>query len=174
MYFTFEIHKNNLDEFIEHWSNRYFDQSENKYLSNIGKPLTETSRLELFEWKNGSEISQKKKESIVANYPLVFLGDCADRYLNYKKPGGAIWNIFYLHCLDHNMWPIFDQHTYRAMKYLQTGAIVEIASTNKQKYESYTNEYKPFLTSLKQSDTRKTDKALFTFGQFLKVAAKYT
>ena len=72
------------------------------------------------------------------------------------------------------MWPIFDQHTYRAMKYLQTGAIVEIASTNKQKYESYTNEYKPFLTSLKQSDTRKTDKALFTFGQFLKIAAKYT
>lgn len=173
MHFTFKIQKDNLNEFVEHWSNKYFYESEEKYTSNIGKLLTEKSRLELFEWKNGSKISKKKKRSILENYPLTFSEDQADRYLNYKKSGGAIWNIFYLHCLDQAAWPIFDQHTYRAMKYLQTGTIVKIGNTNKQKYKSYIKEYKPFLASLKQPNHRKTDKALFAFGQFLKLAAKY-
>lgn len=174
MHFTFQIHKNDLSEFIDHWSHRYFYDSEGKYVSNIGKPLTEKSRLELFEWKNGSEISQKKMDSILENYPLTFSGDRAARYLNYKKSGGAIWNIFYLHCLDQVEWPIFDQHTYRAMKYLQSGKIVEIGNTKKQKYKNYLKEYKPFLALLGQADDRKTDKALFAFGQFLKIAAKYS
>ncbi|WP_293007894.1 hypothetical protein [Nitrosomonas sp.] len=172
-FITFQIQKSNLDEFMDHWSRLYLYDSEEKYTSNIGKPLTEKSRIELFEWKNGSKISQNKMDSILENYPLEFSEDKADRYLNYKKSGGAIWNIFYLHCLDPSVWPIFDQHTYRAMKYLMTRSIVEIGNTNKKKFESYLNEYKPFLASLKQADYRKTDKALFAFGQFLKIAAKY-
>ncbi|MHB1100477.1 MAG: hypothetical protein ACYCZR_13075 [Burkholderiales bacterium] len=170
---TFKIEKNNLNEFIEHWSQRYFDNSEEKYTDNIGKPLTEKSRQELFEWKNGSTISQRKWESIVHNYPLEFSGDCEERYLNHTQEGGAIWNIFYLHCLDQKKWPIFDQHTYRAMKYLQTGFVQEIGNTKQQKFVAYTQEYTPFLNSLGQHDSRKTDKALFAFGQFLKIAAKY-
>jgi hypothetical protein len=59
------------------------------------------------------------------------------------------------------------------MKYLQTGTILEIDTTNKKKYQSYEKEYLPFLQSLNQSDMRKTDKALFAFGQFLKLAKKY-
>ena len=93
MNFTFQIQKSNIDEFISHWSQRYFYESEDKYNSNIGKPLTEKSRLELFEWKNGSTIAQKKMKSILNNYPLRFDGDLKDRYLNHKKEGGAIWNI---------------------------------------------------------------------------------
>jgi hypothetical protein len=173
MNLTFQIQKRSLDEFMDNWSQRYTYDAEEKYTSNIGKSLTEKSRLELFEWKNGSKISQKKSESILANYPLSFSGNMAERYLNHTQSGGAIWNIFYLHCLEQKQWPIFDQHTYRAMMYLQTGNIVEIGSTNKQKFESYLKEYKPFLASLGQADHRKTDKALFAFGQFLKIASKY-
>lgn len=69
--------------------------------------------------------------------------------------------------------PIYDQHTFRAMRYIQTGQITEIGNTNKQKYESYKNEYIPFVHSLRNLDHRKLDKALFTFGKFLKVANKY-
>ncbi len=173
MNLSFQITCQTLDQFINHWAAKYFYPSENKYDFNIGKPLTEISRLELFEWKNGSTISKKKLDSITKNYPLNFEGNQEQRYLNHKESGGAIWNIFYLHCLEPTKWPIYDQHTFRAMRYIQTGQITEIGNTNKQKYESYKNEYIPFVHSLRNMDHRKLDKALFTFGQFLKVANKY-
>lgn len=174
MNLTFQIESQSLEEFIEHWSQRYFYKAEEKYTSNIGKSLTEKSRLELYEWKNGSKIAKKKWDSVVSNYPLTFSGNKESRYLNHKEGGGAIWNIFYLHCLNPEKWPIYDQHTYRAMKYMKTGEIQEIGITNKQKYESYIKEYIPFFESLGESENRKIDKALFAFGQFLKIASKYT
>jgi len=173
MNLSFQITCPTLDQFVNHWASKYFYPSEYRYDSNIGKSLTEKSRLELFEWKNGSSISKKKLDSITKNYPLNFEGKQEQRYLNHKESGGAIWNIFYLHCLEHRKWPIFDQHTFRAMRYIQTGLITEIGNTNKQKYESYKNEYLPFAQSLGNIEHRKLDKALFTFGQFLKVANKY-
>lgn len=173
MNLSFQIESSSLDEFFDHWSSRYFYDSDELYMSNVGQPLTKESLEALFEWKNGMKLTKEKRASVHDNYPPSFSGDVEKRYLNHKQGGGAIWNIFYLHCLAPLTWPIFDQHTYRAMKYLQTGKIIEIGTTNKQKYESYIQEYRPFLKSLGQSDPRKTDKALFAFGQFLKMAGKY-
>jgi hypothetical protein len=61
------------------------------------------------------------------------------------------------------------------MRYLESGRLEEIGSTNKQKYMAYENQYIPFLAKLKtvEADQRKVDKALFSFGKFLKFAAKY-
>lgn len=173
MNLSFHIEVTGRDEFFDHWSKRYYYDYDDLYTRNIGEPLTDTSLLELFMWKNGGKLSRKKADSVRENYPVNFSGDVKKRYLDYRQSGGAIWNIFYLHCLDSSAWPIFDQHTYRAMKYLQTGRIMEIGTTKKQKYHSYCEEYLPFLRSLDQSDMRKTDKALFAFGQFLKLAKKY-
>ena len=170
---SFQINCQDLNQFIEHWSSKYLYPNEHKYDNNVGKKLTERSRSELFEWKNGSVIAAKKIESINKNYPLSFDGDQEGRYLNYKKGGGAIWNIFYIHCLNPSQWPIFDQHTFRAMKYMKTGQISEIGTTNKQKYESYKKEYIPFIRGFGDIDHRKLDKSLFAFGQFLKIANKY-
>lgn len=174
MHLSFEINCLSIKEFICHWSDRYFYENEEKYDDNIGKPLTEESRLELFEWKNGSKLSAGKIRSVVSNYPLAFRGDLEGRYLDHKKTGGAIWNIFYLHCLFPQQWPVYDQHTHRAMIYIKTGGIKEIGNTKKKIYESYKNEYIPFLDSFDGYDGRKIDKALFSFGQFLKTAARYS
>jgi hypothetical protein len=174
MNLSFQIQCRDIGGFVEHWAPKYTYQTEHKYDDNIGKPLTKKSRLQLFEWKNGSVISKLKLKSINKNYPLSFNGDKAERYLNYKEGGGAIWNIFYLHCLEPAKWPIFDQHTYRAMRYIQGGVIEEIGKNNKQKYESYNNEYMPFINEVADIEQRKLDKALFSFGQFLKLAKKYT
>ncbi len=175
MHLSFQICAPDVPSFLEHWASKYTYAAEEKYTNNIGKRLTKQSLQELFEWKNGtgSVIARRKAASISANYPLTFDGDKRDRYLNHKRPGGAIWNIFFLHCLEPQTWPIFDQHTFRAMRYMLTGRIVEIGGTNKQKYETYESEYIPFIASLKASDQRTVDKALVTFGQFLKVAGKY-
>jgi hypothetical protein len=56
---------------------------------------------------------------------------------------------------------------------MQSGRIVEIGTTKKDKYEAYQCEYMPFVTHFKASNPRMVDKALFAFGQFLKLAAKY-
>ena len=175
MHLSFQISATNLASFLRHWSSKYSYSAEHKYTNNIGKPLTRKSLQELFEWKNGtgSVIANRKAKSIAANYPLIFNGDKRARYLNHKQPGGAIWNIFFLHCLEPRTRPIFDQHTFRAMHYMQTGRIVEIGSTPKQKYEAYESKYIPFVTSLGVADQRTIDKALFSFGQFLKLAARY-
>jgi hypothetical protein len=171
--FTFQIETSSVEEFVSHWSQRYRIRGEENYTKNIGKPLTILSRLELFEWKNGSKIAAHKLCSIERNYPLRYSGNLEERYLNNRKSGGAIWNIFYLHCLKPDDWPIFDQHTYRAMKFLLTGSIQEIGTNDKRKYEIYLQEYLPFLNNFGKHDARKTDRALFAFGQYLKIASRY-
>jgi hypothetical protein len=60
------------------------------------------------------------------------------------------------------------------MRYIQTGHITEIGYTNKQKYMAYVEEYLPFLRGFEGESAREVDKALFTFGQFLKLATRYT
>ena len=170
---SFQLYFSNINDFINHWSKKYIDSMEYKYDNNINKPLTLKSRLALFEWKNGSKISNAKLASIEKNYPLNFIDDKEKRYLNDKEDGGAIWNIFYIHCLAPNKYPIFDQHTYRAMIYLKCGEIVEISNKDKDKYNIYLNEYIPFIASLNGIPHRKLDKALFACGQFLKIAKKY-
>ena len=85
------------------------------------------------------------------------------------KEGGAIWNIFFLHCLDPEEWPIYDQHTYRAMMYIKTGKIPKDEKNDREKYKNYRKRYIPFFKSkFKGCDRRDVDKALFAVGKFLK------
>ena len=170
---SFCITCKSITDFLSHWAKSYYYKDEWKYDNNIGKPLTKQSRLELFEWKNGSRSAQKKLDSISRSYPLTFDGDATKSYLNEKGAGGAIRNIFYMHCIDHSKYPIYDQHTHRAMGYIRTGKIEEISEKKSVMYKTYQNDYIPFLNSLNEKDQRKIDKALFSFGQFLKKAKKY-
>ncbi len=176
MHLSFSIVSKDKSAFLAHWSTKYVFKvaDERKYTDNIGKPLTHTSLRELFEWKNGmSNIAAKKVASIARNYPVSFKGDEAARYLDHRQPGSAIWNIFYLHCLSPTTWPIFDQHVFRAMHYMQHGIVREIPGTNKGKYAAYRNEYIPFLNQFIAPQPRQIDMALFAFGKFLKTAARY-
>lgn len=174
MHFSFQIHFEDPLSFLQHWSSKYAFKDDWKYTNNIGKPLTEASRKELFEWKNGIDnIAKQKLQSIVSNYPIQCADDLESRYLDHRKSGSAIWNIFYLHCVSPSDWPIFDQHVFRAMRYLKDRKVMEIPATNKQKYEAYRSEYIPFLKGFESAEQRTVDRALFAFGKFLKTAAKY-
>jgi hypothetical protein len=156
MYLSFQISINDSASFLTHWASKYNYPHEQKYANNIGKPLTTESLQELFEWKNrtGSVIAPVKAKSISSNYPLTFEGDKRKRYLNHRQPGGAIWNIFILHCLQPETWPIFDQHTFRPMRYLESGRLEEIGSTNKQKYTAYEKSVHSFSCKTKNSRSR--------------------
>jgi hypothetical protein len=170
---SFLIRSDSPQEFIAHWSAKYQYATESMYERNIGRPLTDKSRLELFVWKNGSVLSERKRKSLDLNYPLSFNGDVEKRYLQPGTGGGAIWNIFYAHCLSPNVWPIFDQHAYRAMGYILKGHIREIPTADREKLTIYRSEFVPFHQSFGFVSDRGVDKALFMFGKFLKTAKPY-
>ena len=60
------------------------------------------------------------------------------------------------------------------MMFIQTGDIIEIKESSRFKYESYVDEFIPFFNLFSDFDQRDVDKALFSFGQFLKLANKYS
>jgi hypothetical protein len=161
-----------------HWSSRY-DETNDKQLydPNIGK-TDEKALIALFKWKNGGgKMAQHKMDAIYANY-LNRWTDNADleaRYLDPDQGNGPIWNIFYLHCRFPAKYPIYDQHAHRAMIYIQEHVICKERDDLNYKprpfvYQSY-KRYRHFVEDIRRAtdlDLRPIDRALYTFGQFLK------
>ena len=190
--FCVEFSKNSCKEFVDYWKEKYRYGNETVYKCHIDKDLTKENENEslkkLFVWKNGHK-KLSESQLININEKIEWLNsDCVrncekeqiiekaeKKYLN-RKEGGAIWNIFFLHCLYPEEWPIYDQHTYRAMMYMyiETGKIPEDEKNNRKKYENYIDNYKPFFKdNFKESKPRDVDKALFAFGKFLKFLKTY-
>jgi len=168
------------EQFVEFWKPLYKDPREKLYKDNIGGDLDRLDVvMELFAWKKGfkkwNTISQKQQDSIRRNYindetvyPEVPDNEFLKDFL--YKHGGAIWRIFWLHCNYPDIYPIYDQHVYRAMTYLEKGVITEISGNNKKKVVSYLDEYLSFFKQFqgKGFSVKQIDEALFAFGKFLK------
>ena len=167
------------EAFLSYWEPHYIWPDAELYDPHIGKRLTEKRLWDLFHWKNGGPIAARKRESIRRNYPVRPPKDLAGRYLNPRQAGGAIWNIFYLHCVDPQRWPIYDQHAHRAMIWILDGVIDELptAGTHAAKsaiYTSYQQRFIPFITEhFTCSDFRRIDRSLFAFGKVLKSLAAH-
>ena len=187
----FVIKQENVDPaiFVEFWASKYrYDAGSYKYEEIDKRPLKPDSIRRLFAWK----AMQLNRKSIMAGeHPFVETVidnfDCfnrlalntsedADNFLtNELKGKGMIWKIFTLHIMYPNRFPVFDQNVYRAMHYVQNGIIEEIPHKNIDKQAAYINEYVPFYTELEELGDckgRKLDKALFSFGQFLKLTER--
>lgn len=168
--------------FVDFWAKRYNDRSEPTYREYIKRPLTQESIRKLFAWK-AMRINRKSIESgrhpFVENVitsldhfrslPLNTPKDANNFLTNELKGKGMIWKIFTLHVMLPDSYPIFDQNVYRGMRFLQTDTIKEIPSKNSEKQTSYITEYLPFYHAHGYYTDRKLDKALFSFGQFLKI-----
>ena len=159
-------------EFVTFWGQRYADPREPLYEGNIGKPLTPESVMALFEWKNGGKLSAPKAASVHKHYISLIGAPLPSEIRGFLKSfgpskGGAIWPIFWLHCCDRQ-FPIFDQHVYRAMKFIQRAELDELEGyPDDRKVDLYLDIYVPFHNEIAVPG-RETDKALWTFGKFLK------
>lgn len=169
----FKKHNVKTLEFLKFWSGQYNYDNEYLYDDNINKKLTEERIWELFLWKNGRPLSEKKKISIQENYikeksevPKKNDSMLLEDYLN--RPGGAIWRIFWLHCNYPNEFPIYDQHVHRAMASIRCWADIEIPFYNKKKVRCYVNDYLPFWKLFESYDSKMVDEALWAYGRFLK------
>lgn len=171
----FNLIETNKEDFINFWSQKYHYPLEEKYTTNIGEPFTKDRITNLFIWKNGRNLSFQKHISINNNY-ISYLENLPN--LNNKNDGrdyfeqlngGIIWNFFWLHCLNRNLFPIFDQHTYRACKFITNNFIHEISELdNNNKSNFYFSNYIEFFEQFIDNENRRVDKALFMYGKFLK------
>lgn len=188
-YATLDLKTSSAMEFVACWSKLYNYQEkrnlEAKYDNNIRQyPISEDNIRELFEWKNGIEnISSSKSnfvQEIVKQLPKIKeLNEIWDEaeFIRFFDPakGAAIWNIYLMHIVNPDQNPIFDQHVYRAYRYLQSKEIKEIGYSNRNKFALYRTEYRPFLSKLQKEtncDPREIDKAMWAFGRFLKNYSK--
>ena len=160
-------------EFIDFWSRQYSYNKEYLYDVNIGNELTEERIWNLFLWKNGRPLSQKKRISVRQNFidekkieKILIPDSFLTTYLN--RPGGAIWRIFWLHCNHPGKYPIYDQHVHRAMAKINGWKNLEIPYYNKKKVETYVNQYLPFWDRFLEFSPKRVDEALWVYGKFLK------
>jgi len=175
-YLTFVPRDCSQQEFVEFWGDHYNDPNEEKYAKNIARrPMTASSIRSLFEWKNGSALSNLKAQSIQRNFisrigELQILPEDTDArvFLQRFQYGGPIWRIFWLHLWQPSQYPIFDQHVYRAMSYLQTGEPKELLARDDEKLNTYLQEYLPFWQNFHEYNSRQADRALWSFGRFIR------
>src|SRR5271170_7536261 len=118
-------------EFVEYWADRYSDKHEHLYTNNIDNPRTEANARDLFLWKISKRFYEHKLEHVKKHFIrrldelAAMSADTTPRdFLDRFFGGGVIWRIFWLHCWNQK-YPIFDQHVYRAMRYIQTGKCAE-------------------------------------------------
>lgn len=177
---TYKPHSVEKEQFIEFWRRQYNDPNEHLYEDNIRQTLTEQTVLNLYRWKNGTPLSQRKTESLRRNFieridELEAIGKDAniDVLLARFTQGGAIWKIFWLHCWEPDRFPIYDQHVHRAMAFIQKGVREEIPTMDECKILTYKERYLAFHSEF-HYDNRIVDKALWTFGKFLKLYPNFS
>lgn len=161
--------------FLQFWSQLHFDPNAKYYFCNIGRPLTPKRVRELYFWKNGGKLSERKRRSVelhvVQKLPeLKTLDKNFDtfRFLTEFAEGGMIWRIFFLHIWQPQIYPIYDQHVNRAMCFIKYSEIHEIPLKYKLIAQTYVEEYLSFFNLFPPLGERKVDKALWAFGKFLK------
>jgi hypothetical protein len=161
-----------LRDFVCFWEQLYSGYDEDFYGENIGQPLTEERIAGWFVWKNGTPLSAKKMKAIRRYLsPEEHIGHEAStsalkEFLN--RPGGAIWRIFWLHLQHPQHFPIYDQHVHRAMAFMLKWPDLEIPDQNPAKVRTYLADYRAFFAHFKDCNHRQVDRALWSFGRFLR------
>ncbi len=172
---TYKPQVSQLADFVSFWGRQYSYKLEHLYIDNIGLPLTSDRVHQLYKWKNGSKLATPKWQSIENNYvaqiakvkALPLTNDAAS-FLKEFPSGGAIWRIFWLHCWQPNRFPIYDQHVHRAMSFIENQKIEEIPEKDSDKVQAYLVRYLPFHHRFQGIDQRSVDKALWSYGKFIK------
>jgi hypothetical protein len=168
-------------DFVRFWQKLYSGYDEKFYQEHIGQPLTEDLIEKWFEWKNGKSLSALKKKTIrrylrpEERISHDANADTLAAFLNLK--GGAIWRIFWLHLQHPLHFPIYDQHVHRAMAFMLKWPEPNFAipAHNPTKVRNYLEDFRPFFEVFRpfydrfdDYDRRQVDRALWSFGRFLK------
>lgn len=178
---TFQTkNSNSLLEFILFWSKRYSYANEIVYSNSISKKIfTHEDIQNLYVWKNGMKLSEKKQKSLDNKIikKLEKINDFKksekvdlDLFCKEFKELTAVWKIFLLHLLKPNIYPIYDQHIHRTFLFIHSEDWTNISNdtiSNINKEKFYFERYLPFIQTSTVCEIKKMDEAFFAFGQFL-------
>lgn len=172
--------KKSEPQFLEFWSKFYIDaKAENFYTDTIDNPqFSDEDIRSLFEWKNGMKFNEHVQKEASLKNVISKLDVVNQLKLNFDmnvfnsnfSEMSPIWKVFLLHVIQPSRYPIFDQHVYRAHVFITNREIKEIRESRTFKEDYYFNIYLPYYNTLipHASDSRMIDKALWSFGKFLK------
>jgi hypothetical protein len=182
LYPSIDFQNQDLTVFIRQWNSFYNYDKMNLYDDNIKKEtLTKEDLINLFVWKNGTNLSESKKRSLEKN--VLSKLDLVNKFkksFNIKtflkefKDVSFVWKIFLLHIVNPLDYPIYDQHIHRAFLFFNKDIFFKEIDNNislEQKDAFYFGNYMHFVTKLRVEDNYKIqdlDRAFFSFGQFLK------
>ena len=170
----------NVTDFVSSWSKFYQYRNYDEYRRLIAKTKFEEADVKwLFEWKNGMTLSSDKENSYKRNIEghigeMIKLKEDFDPQIFKKHFEGmsAVWQIFLLHVLQPDYFPIFDQHVYRAKLFISGEVIETLPNSGKKVIAIYHNTYLKFFQGLLNSspliDRFELDKALWVFGKLIK------
>jgi len=168
-----------IGEFVDFWKGRYNYPNDALYSGRIRKPRLTPSDIEkLYEWKNGSPLSAKKRGTVarVISHVAAINGLKNEFELSiFKSTFGwmsAIWKVYLMHIIAPDRFPIFDQHVGRAYFYLTQGEIKEIPAGNCGRETLYFSQYVCLFDEWARGvgNRKHLDEALWAFGKWLKTA----
>jgi hypothetical protein len=176
-----------INAFINFWksfydSDRYYDSQYNDNLIPIAK-MSDKNVRQLFEWKNGRDLSKSKNKSVETLIGLLpeirrKLGSLGNEIheleaiFKYGKAEifktGYIWNIFLLHILKPDICPIADRYVYEAWKKINSSN--SNLKNNWQSYVIYMKFFNGIAVTTGRSNRKQRkeiDEALWGFGKYL-------
>jgi len=177
-----------IEKFVEFWKPHYRQTKypESQYRENAEVDYLEEENLKkLFEWKLGREIgktAEKFRRAIYRASPEISsLNDFKHRrleeqeflkFLSSKKiTEGRIYQPFFFHICRPLEFALYDQHVYRSWQFLVHSEIKEVPN-DFEEYKRYNEFFSEQARKIHAADQwearRRLDKALLTFGKFLK------
>lgn len=86
-----------------------------------------------------------------------------------RKGFGFIWTIFVLHCFYPEIYPLYDQHVYRAYRFMDSEGkeSPNLATNQWSEYAKYKDFFKALLNEL-NIEYWKLDRGLWAYGKHLK------
>jgi hypothetical protein len=175
--FVFNAVPASREEFVRFWAACYKYPDCELYTPNIIGSLTPAKLEALFRWKIGKRFFESHwpvvQQLFVARLDeaLALPPDVsAAQLLTLFPRGGAVYRIFWLHCLRPDRFHICDQHVHRAMNLIEKQERRELSEyTEKQQVALYLERYLPFWNRhFGGLDPREVDRALWAFGKFMK------
>jgi len=188
--------KVDIKDFIYFWG-KYYDEGkypDEIYFKCINKKLWKIGDLDrIFEWKNGSRLSSKKRKILKKVYRNL---EQIDYFRNIRKPSeklfedfykkiccniissGLVWRIFLVHLTHPDKYPMVDKFNYIAYQFLENNKLLnkkEVDEILRKEQLKVYHPFKNFFIKLNEkiNNQRRVDRALMAFGQFLTYPQKF-
>lgn len=175
-----EFEVNNIEAFVEFWSQFYNYPNMHLYECVNNEFFTEQNIIDLYTWKNGMPLSAPKlasvHEKVIEKLDIINDLKVADGNINldwfFTEFGNlrVVWRVFLLHCIKPNKYSIYDQHIHRTFQFIHDLPYthIDVSIAEGIKLEFYRTQYLPFVEQLNLENLKLMDDAYFVFGQFLK------